>query len=184
MAETCRKTKSRAKSKSLIPKYLFDKVLTDVLDDRGLLKLTDEQKKSLEYFINDKDTFVSLPTGHGKSLIFQLAIPVIKHLQSQSTATDQNNFARRFPKNPLLIVIAPLQALISDQISSCEKLGLKSVKLDDIDITDDMNVMEVRDYELIFTSPETLAGHLIAIRHLDERIGGVVVDESHCVVNW
>ncbi len=74
---------------------MFEKVLTDVLDDRGLLKLTD---------------VVSLPTGYGKSLIFQLAIPVIKHLQSQGTATDQNNFARQIPKNPLLIVIARLQA--------------------------------------------------------------------------
>jgi superfamily II DNA helicase RecQ len=98
----------------------FERALKHVSSERIQLDPTPQQRKSLESFVNGKDTFVSLPTGHGKSLIFQLVIPLIKHLQE----FDSNTFVSRYPKNPLLIVIAPHQALMSDQISSCEKLGL------------------------------------------------------------
>ena len=154
-------------------KDCFEKALNAVVSEINPISPTPKQRESLEGFLNGKDVFVSLPTGHGKSLIFELVIPVIRHLKE----IDPNTFASRYPKNPLLIVIAPLQALMSDQISSCEKLCLKAAKLDDI-----KSVHE--KHEIIFTSPETLALHFTTIKSLQERIVGIVVDESHCVVNW
>ena len=82
-----------------------------------------------------------MPTGHGKSLIYQLAIPVVKKL------SHDNNFKDNyFPNSPLLLVVSPLQALVSDQIKSCEGLGLSCAKLEDVE-----NVITT---DLVFTSPE------------------------------
>ena len=149
----------------------FEQVLKDVSCKIGL-ELTREQLQSLKYFINGCDIFfVSLPTGHGKSLIFQMIVPVINRLQE----IDQNAFSQ-YPKNPLNIVIAPLLAL-SYQISACEKFGLTAIRHDKVETIN-------KDHNIIFTSPETLAPHLSLIKDVEDRVVGVVVDESHCVVYW
>ena len=77
-------------------------------------------------FVSGSDTFVSLPTGHGKSFIYQLAIPLMKELSKRS---DELSF--HVPSHPMLLVVSPLTALINDQINSCERLGLKCCKLED-----------------------------------------------------
>ena len=103
--------------------------------------LSPQQERGILEFISGNNTFVSLPTGHGKSLIYQLAIPVVKKL------SHDNNFKdKHFPNSPLLLVVSPLQALVSDQIKSCEGLGLYCAKLEDVE-----NVITT---DLVFTSPE------------------------------
>jgi superfamily II DNA helicase RecQ len=104
-------------------------------------------------------------------LIYQLAVPLVKAI------TRECDFPRIFPDEPIVIVVAPLQALVSDQITSCETLGLTCSKLDEIAIGE-------CKVDLIFTSPEAVDRDYDNIRNLHYRIIGVVVDESHCVVNW
>ena len=105
--------------------------------------------------------FVSLPTGHRKSLMFLLTIPILKHLSRQ-------------PRNHLLIVIDQLQAVTSNQISSCEKLGVEVAKLDKVHGVN-------KEHEILFTSQETLSKHFTTIKDLKDRIVGVVVNETHRV---
>ena len=57
----------------------FEKAL-EALKDSSIESLTKYQSKALFHVLNGEDTFVSLPTGHGKSLIYQLAPSVSKHL--------------------------------------------------------------------------------------------------------
>ena len=45
----------------------------EALKDSSIESLTKYQSKALFHVLNGEDTFVSLPTGHGKSLIYQLA---------------------------------------------------------------------------------------------------------------
>ena len=45
----------------------------EALKDSSIESLTKYQSKSLFHVLNGEDTFVSLPTGHGKSLIYRLA---------------------------------------------------------------------------------------------------------------
>ena len=42
------------------------------VNTHGISNLTQHQSKALLYFMCGKDSFVCLPTGHGKSLIYQL----------------------------------------------------------------------------------------------------------------
>ena len=45
----------------------------EAIKDSSIESLTKYQSKALFHVLNGEDTFVSLPTGHGKSLIYQLA---------------------------------------------------------------------------------------------------------------
>ena len=89
-------------------------VLLLVLDklSTSVSSLTPCQLDALKAFIMGTDTFVSLPTGHGKSLIYQIALPVVKEL----VKTYREELSQCFPSRPMLLVVSPLNALITDQM--------------------------------------------------------------------
>ena len=68
-------------------------------------------------FLNGRDTFACLPTGHGKTLIYLIAVFVAR-----------TGKGKILPSNALVVVVSPLNALISDQLESCQRLKLKAVK--------------------------------------------------------
>ena len=49
------------------------KAITEASKATGYLMLRDNQKKTLEAYLSGRDVFVSVPTGAGKSLTFELA---------------------------------------------------------------------------------------------------------------
>ena len=87
------------------------------LHERKIKKLSDEQFKALYHFLNGRDTFACLPTGHGKALIYQIAVLVAR-----------TGKVKILPSKALAVVVSPLNALISDQLESCQRLKLKAVK--------------------------------------------------------
>ena len=97
------------------------------LKDSSIESLTKYQSKALFHVLNGEDTFVSLSTGHGKSLIYQLAPSVSKHLGLLSEV-------------PIVLVISPLDALIDDQIASVTKLGITACKLDASSLEDTVSL--------------------------------------------
>ena len=48
------------------------------------------------------------------------------------------------------------------------------------------SLLEVCDYDILFASPEVFENPLVAKRltRYCDRIIGIVIDESHCVVQW
>ena len=68
----CSKEFNRKELQSLLSSVL------DNLDDGKVKKLSDEQFKALFHFLNGRDTFACLPTGHGKTLIYQIAVFVAR----------------------------------------------------------------------------------------------------------
>jgi len=96
-----------------LPKDVFDKAVKSALgkvNTRGISALTQHQSKALLNFLCGKETFVCLPTGHGKTLIYQLCPVVVKELSSLGL--------KQFPSDPVIVVISPLNSLIEDQIWS------------------------------------------------------------------
>ena len=67
--------------------------------------LTEPQSRFLFNFLRGNDTFVSLPTGHGKSLIYQICPAVAREL-----ASTEN----QFPSESVVVVISPLISLIAN----------------------------------------------------------------------
>ena len=80
------------------------------------------------------------------------------------------NYKDLFSTEPAVLVVSPLNALIKDQLLSCEKLGINATKIEGT--------------EIVYVSPETLIGNTQILLKLGERLLGIVVDESHCVNNW
>ena len=54
----------------------FNAAIKEVCETFGIENFHEEQQKAIDLFFDGKDVFVSLPTGYGKSIIFQ-SIPVI-----------------------------------------------------------------------------------------------------------
>ena len=76
------------------------------------------QQEAIEYFMKKVDVFVNLPTGYGKSLIYQ-ALPLVLDVTLHSTGH-------------VVVVISPFVNLMKDQGESLQKLGIPAVSLSDI----------------------------------------------------
>ena len=92
-------------------KTLDDALLRVVPNFENVHDLSKQQSAAIKSFTSGTDPFVSLPTGHGKSLIYQLAIPLAKELRKHSRLFS-------LPIRPMLLVVSPLNALIDDQMDS------------------------------------------------------------------
>ena len=124
---------------------VFEKAVKSALQKvniGNISSLTQPQSRALFTFLCGNDTFVSLPTGHGKSLIYQICPVVAKEL---------SHLEEQFPAEPMLFVVSPLNSLISDQINSCERMGINACK---VDSESTISLQKHCDYQLLCASPE------------------------------
>lgn len=138
----------------------------------------DNQKKYLNVIIPGKsDWLVSLPTGAGKSLLFQ------------APAIFKSAFTNR-----LTIVVSPLKALMEDQVMNLWEKGFYgSVEYLNSDRSSDVQLINRSiaggELSLLFVTPERFRSRSF-LNALDSRIvsdGGLeyfVFDEAHCVSQW
>uniref|UniRef100_A0A8C6SLJ6 DNA 3'-5' helicase n=1 Tax=Neogobius melanostomus TaxID=47308 RepID=A0A8C6SLJ6_9GOBI len=119
-------------------KLSFDQAVDRVLNSlprKFILK--DEQRLALQSFINTKqDVLALLPTGFGKSLIYQLA-PLVAKLMG-------------FSENPVVAVVSPLIALMEDQIKEAAELGISATQLGPVE----ENAIKSCRYQVLLGSPE------------------------------
>lgn len=138
-----------------------------------------EQKKAITSLIERKDVFVNLPTGYGKSIIFQMAPLVHSELGKINCSEDSYT--------PILIVISPLKSLMADQINYLRGLGIKAASIGD-DNEENKKILN-GEFTLVYTSPESLLGNskwrnMLKSRTYQESLIGIVVDEAHCISQW
>ena len=69
---------SLSRSADLISRYIMAKedAIAKAITLIGISGLKEHQKKALLCFISGNDTFVSLPTGYGKSIIYGI-LPIV-----------------------------------------------------------------------------------------------------------
>jgi RecQ family ATP-dependent DNA helicase len=137
----------------------------------GFNKLRPFQEKVLKHL--NKDLLILSPTGSGKSLCYQL--PAI---------TEKG----------LTIVLSPLKSLIEDQVQALKSKNVKVVLLNsDVARKDKGGIYKKLatdgQYDLLYTTPETLLGDSKLIAVLKElskngNLNRIVVDEAHCVSTW
>ena len=138
---------------------LFHRALNYGLQSLGFanISLKEKQYEVLrELVVKKSDVLAVLPTGYGKSLIYQLLPPVTAEFHGGITA-----------KKFSVIVISPLNALIRDQIVKIREAGLNvcMVKGDrvtgddageDVSLTVSLETLLNTSYDLLFAHPEVV----------------------------
>jgi len=135
----------------------MDKHLKEVY---GFNNFRHKQRDIICDLINDKDTIAILPTGGGKSLLYQYP----------ATFT-----------NKITIVVSPLISLMNDQ---CRHLNLKNIKAVALNSETCVPVSEYVNYKIIYTTPEFMMSRIPAFKLIKGNIGLFAIDEAHCVSQW
>ena len=98
---------------SRLTNELFNRALGDSLKDFPRIPwLKEEQKHCLGSMADKKGVFGILPTGFGKSLIFQLLQRLSRELWKLKRTT--------------VLVVTPLVAIMKDQVEEMNRLGWKT----------------------------------------------------------
>ena len=134
--------------------------------------LKPEQKEAIISLFKGKDVFAVLPTGFGKSLIYQSFVFGKEIIDGHS---------------PAVIVVILLRSIVQEQLSSND-FNLKAVE---VSLQDDVlkNVSE-GGVEVVYTSAENVLNDkfLSILRDSNSQFRGhlklIVVDESHTVFIW
>lgn len=128
------------------------------------------QYPALARALSREDTIVLLPTGSGKSVIFQLL----------SLVTPGTAF-----------IVSPITSLIDDQVQNLENRGIDRV-VGLTGKTKDKRVVERRlatgQYLMCYVSPERfqIQSFISSVRNYasENLVSVVAIDEAHCVSEW
>jgi ATP-dependent DNA helicase RecQ len=125
------------------------------------------QKEAITAVLDKKDCLVVLPTGGGKSLCYQL--PALT-------------------KPGLCVVISPLIALMSDQVESLKKKGVRAMNLTGPLREDDLVVAldncKFGGFKFLYLSPERAQHPLVQDRLSKMELSLLAIDEAHCISEW
>lgn len=172
------------------------------LQVKGNFKWKDRQLECLKAVYDGKDVLAVLPTGYGKSLIFQAA----PFLLSAREDIDVDGTDR------VILIVTPLNSIMMDQcmhlcereISACyldfqcHTASAYSVSLEEedagetegtdgkIQTTVPIDDIKSGKYNIVFCHPESLLcpdGRQL-LRSLRHKICAFAVDEAHIVLEW
>jgi ATP-dependent DNA helicase RecQ len=126
------------------------------------------QREAVESLLAGRDLLCIQPTGHGKSLIYQITAVAL---------------------GGLTVVISPLLALMRDQLDHLSRRFRIPAGTINSDQEDDQNEATIRaatrgEISILFLAPEQLdrVDRLAWLKGLDIRL--LVIDEAHCISTW
>ena len=125
------------------------------------------QEEIIASVLKGQDTFALMPTGGGKSITFQVPALLM---------------------DGICLVISPLVALMKDQVTNLQNLGIKAIALTggirQEEIIDLLDNCEFGNYKFLYLSPERLQNDWILERIKNLPINLIAIDEAHCVSQW
>ena len=145
-----------------------------------------EQLAAVASLLKGEDVFMSVPTGFGKSLVYQI-LPYYSDILLRSCGPTVSGV----PAASAVVIVSPLISLMQDQVSKLTSRGIKAVCIAGEhrhDVYSD--IMEGRVTH-VFSSPEALVGNktwrsLFCDDRFSRRLVHVAlaIDEAHCIMKW
>jgi ATP-dependent DNA helicase RecQ len=134
----------------------------------GFDRLRPGQQEIIQSAVDGHDTLAVMPTGYGKSAIYQIAGALLPG------AT---------------LVVSPLIALQQDQLASLsegdagEAVAVNST-LGEGEREEAFEELEAEKIEFIFMAPEQFNNEEVLERLRESKVSLFVVDEAHCISEW
>jgi ATP-dependent DNA helicase RecQ len=114
-----------------------------------------------------EDVLAVMPTGSGKSLLFQLPAIV---------------------RDGLTLVVSPLIALMRDQVAQLREAGVEAASLNSSSDPDERRRvargLNERSLRLLYIAPERLLRDDMVAALSKARVDFLAIDEAHCVSQW
>ncbi len=152
-----------------------DAICSVVENIPDICQLKPEQEECLVHILNGGDVVARLPTGFGKSLIYQLLLII-----SEKLGRPKSGMA-------IILIVSPLVALMDDQVKEAAKLGLCTAQLG---VHNDREIME-GNFSLILgnVSPESWILNpkwraMLASTLYQDKLVAIVVDEALFAYKW
>lgn len=125
------------------------------------------QEQAIQSILEGRDTVVIMPTGGGKSLIYQLpalALPGVT------------------------VVVSPLIALMKDQVDQLEQVGIPATlinsSLTPAEVTERLEGIRNGLYKLLYIAPERFYSSQFTDMLNSIEVSLFAIDEAHCISEW
>ncbi|MFA7165039.1 MAG: DNA helicase RecQ [Desulfoplanes sp.] len=136
-------------------------------DTFGFRSFRNLQEEIITHVIAGKDALVLMPTGGGKSLCYQ-----IPSMVRPGTG----------------IVVSPLIALMQDQVTGLQQMGIKAAYLNSSlkaqEAAEVENQLVSGHLDLLYVAPERLMTERFLSLLAKSTIALFAIDEAHCVSQW
>ena len=146
---------------------LMDKARAALTSVYGFSAFRPGQEEILSVILEGQDVLAVMPTGSGKSLLFQLP-PIVR--------------------KGLTLVVSPLIALMRDQVAQLRELGVEAAALNSATEPDERRRIAAGLREgtlrLLYIAPERLMRDDVLAYLRGFPIGCLAIDEAHCVSQW
>ena len=137
-----------------------------ILNQFGYDEFREGQQEVITALEEGHDAIAILPTGNGKSFIYQYI---------------------GIKEKCRVVIVSPLIALMVDQVASLKQLGIhRAVAITSLMTEAEKNYIlsTLNEYQFIFVSPEMLQAPRFFKQLSKLEIGLLVVDEAHCISQW
>ena len=132
----------------------------------GFSEFRPGQRAVINHIVSGNDALVVMPTGHGKSLCYQLPA-----LARGGTA----------------LVVSPLIALMKDQVDALNAKGIRATLINSSLSWDERRErtegMVRGDYQLVYVAPERFTDRFMSTLK-QTNVTLLAIDEAHCISQW
>ncbi len=133
----------------------------------GYDKFRPHQEEIVNHILENRDGFVVMPTGGGKSLCFQLPA----HMKAGTC-----------------VVVSPLISLMKDQVDAAAATGLRAACLNSTMSLrvqrEVLDALRTSQLDLLYVAPERFAVSEFVEALKNAELNFFAIDEAHCISDW